>query len=147
MQNHPKVEIDIIPMSFCYLTVFIPQKPSAGVKIGEKRWKMEQIGRRSNHPYQGVLSHCFELTCKFYQFLNNFHCRPDTPNSPKSSSSPSQFDPNLISKYLNIQFGTFPQNSHPATIYTPTKSNISGFGFFPLKNCENLGDIFCNKSA
>ena len=135
-------------MSFCYLTVLIPQKPSEGVKIEEKRWKMEQIGRRSNHPYQGVLSHCFELTCKFYQFLNNFHCRPDTPNSPKSSSSPSQFDPNLISKYLNIQISNlvhFLKIPIQPLYILPLNPTLADSAFFLWKIARILATYFVTK--
>ena len=109
---------------------------------------MEQIGRRSNHPYQGVLSHCFELTCKFYQFLNNFHCWPDTPNSLKSSSSPSQFDPNLISKYLNIQISNlvhFLKIPIQPLYILPLNPTLADSAFFLWKIARILATYFVTK--
>ena len=91
-----KVEIKINPMSFFYLTLLIrPNIITAtenGAKFKREKWIIS--ARQSNHPYQRMLSHCFELTCKFYQFLNNFHCPPTS----QTASSLHRHHPNLIPK-------------------------------------------------
>ena len=53
-----------------------------GMKFSKTMKNGPDCPGQSNHPYQWMLSHCFELTCRFCQFLNNFH-RSDKPNLAK----------------------------------------------------------------